>query len=73
MVYPDTRCWDSGGLIDPENYKTNNGIVHRALKSMLERVTRESDNPTNQEIAESYASAAEISADTAENKLSSAQ
>ena len=47
MVYPDTRCWDSGGLIDPENYKTNNGIVHKALKSMLERVTRESDNPTN--------------------------
>ena len=30
------------------NYKTNNGIVHKALKSMLERVTKESDAPINQ-------------------------
>ena len=27
MVYPDTRAWDSIGVIDPEFYKTNEGMV----------------------------------------------
>ena len=27
IVYPDTRAWDSIGVIDPEFYKTNEGMV----------------------------------------------
>ena len=43
MIYPDTTCWDGGGIIDPDNYKTNNGIVNQALLAMISRVTRVSD------------------------------
>merc|ERR1711874_121328 len=40
MVYPDTRCWDSSpDGIDPENYMTNYGIVPRAIKAMIARLT----------------------------------
>ena len=66
MIYPDTKCWDNHGQIDPENYKTNHGIVHRALKAMLNRVTKESDSPSNQcdsytnEISEALASIASV-------------
>ena len=27
MIYPDTKAWDSVGKIDPEFYKTNEGMV----------------------------------------------
>ena len=39
MVYPDTRCWDNEGLIDPENYKTKSGIVTKAIEKMISRLT----------------------------------
>ena len=52
MVYPDTRCWDSGGDIDPTGFKTNNGIVQTALREMINRLTAEpeddSDSPDTQ-------------------------
>jgi len=39
MVYPDVRCWDNEGDIDPEGFNTNTGILPTAIKSMIDRVT----------------------------------
>ena len=47
MVYPDTKCWDQHGDIDPDNFKTNDSIVHKAFRSMIERLTKESEIPGN--------------------------
>ena len=60
MVYPDTKCWDQHGQIDPENYKTNDGIVHRALRSMLERVTRESCSLYATEVSDALGNIASV-------------
>ena len=46
MVYPDTRCWDNEGLVDPDNYMTKNGLVSSALLKMVNRVTSELEPPT---------------------------
>jgi len=44
IVYPDTRCWDQHGQVDPDNYKTRDGIVATALKEMINRLTAEPDD-----------------------------
>ena len=42
VVWPDTRCWDMWGQISPgDTYKTNDGLVHKALNQMIERLTAE--------------------------------
>ena len=45
MVYPETRCWDNHGTIDPQNYKTNEGILNQAFEKMIERLTKDPDEP----------------------------
>jgi hypothetical protein len=42
MIYPDTRCWDNyekTDNIDSENFMKNTGIVPRAFKAMIDRMT----------------------------------
>ena len=60
MVYPDTRCWDATGSIDPETYKTNDGIVHRALRFMIDRVSRESCSLYATEVGDALANIASV-------------
>ena len=39
MVYPTTRCWDTQGSIDGQNYKTKDGAMAKAIKAMIDRLT----------------------------------
>ena len=48
MVFPDTRCWDNHGNIDPDAYKTNEGIVNLALLRMIDRVTKDPNQINDQ-------------------------
>lgn len=36
MVYPTTKCWD---YEDDVNFNTKDGIIPKALKNMIDRVT----------------------------------
>ena len=56
MVYPDTRCWDQHGDIDPTGYKTKDGIVQTALRDMINRLTAEpeDDSETPETQCEDY-------------------
>lgn len=45
MVYPETRCWDNHGNIDSQNFKTNEGILNLAFEKMIERLTKDPDEP----------------------------
>ena len=47
MVYPDTRCWDQHGDIDPTGFKTKDGIVQTALRDMINRLTAEPEDDSN--------------------------
>ena len=47
MVYPDTRCWDQHGDIDPTGYKTKDGIVQTALRDMINRLTAEPEDDSD--------------------------
>ena len=44
MVYPDTRCWDQHGDIDPTGHDTKDGIVQTALREMINRLTAEPED-----------------------------
>ena len=39
MVYPDTRCWDNEGDIDPDGFNTNTGFIPTVIKNIIDRVT----------------------------------
>ena len=44
IVWPDSRCWDNHGSISKDgSHKSNNGVVHRAFRAMIDRLTGESD------------------------------
>ena len=47
MVYPDTRCWDQHGDIDPTGFKTKDGIVQTALREMINRLTAEPEDDSD--------------------------
>ena len=39
MLYPDSKCWDNTGDIDPENFNKKTGLIPSAFKQMIDRVT----------------------------------
>ena len=49
MVYPDIKCWDNEGAIDPDGFNTNTGFLPTAIKAMIARVTGGAEEEATEE------------------------